>query len=1068
MISTTLLAVGLQIAALHFASAADPPNAALSPGEAAPSREQGIVGDWSFNEGTGNAVKDGSKNSNDGAITGAKWAKGIFGSALEFNGVNDYVNMRSPGNGITDKAVSVEAWIQSTGNNVNANLVFAGPEGLDFGIWIQGGRFFAGVWNSEGTQYSAISPSSPTPDLWYHVAMTCDFNTDKIVRFYVNGILNCTSTAVGTAIRSGHTTIDVGGRTPNASYFKGIIDEVKIYNRALTEEEIRKPYANYLKKRSEEINTAAYKNSPWIWTNQPEDRTAYFRNSFTVPDITGKKVFMVSDGYHYQVFLNGKAILPCKDYSEAQIVEITKDLKAGKNVIAAQASNKGENIGFFAYIGYPSEKAPEGFEMLASGEGMKCSSTSPEDHAPETPSPSSAKTRFTDQVHQFSTPQPAPGSGASMDWHCLDFNDSKWTLSKKIAGFDKSLAIERNFPDLGLYFKDIPKFSPPDLENGKTMQFSNSGLSLVLQYAGKKHNFQVEDSVTHEKWFMPGPPFLIDDYVSAWDGDVSCNKIDNGFKVTASGFVKYPGLQISYSLVLKNRALEVTLEPIQFPSNNKALSISFPLDFGAARAGEDGYLVNSYGNYDAREGRIFPFGVDCDRYRDSGGLEIRGESTMPFFGIVIRDHPCAAIITDFPATNFEFRTSVRQNSHGFNRLCSTTPIWSYDRDRVNEARHITYQFLKKGGYVEVAKAYRRFLLETGRYATLRERVRLRPISNLAANASFFWSAYSLTEMPAFMANLKESGVNKAVLQVANKNDFVGGWRRWPEGMTPESGTTAEFTHVANVARQMGYGFSPVDEYTPFADRGKDYDASLRAMTREGGYYSFEKEKTFFLCDSQKLRFAQRDLPHVKEVIGECPYLLDCEGCSIYDCFDPRHPLTSRQQILARREFLTYVRNTMGSVVSEGSPMDWLTDIIDVGHGHSIGFKYWDSKPGEFIPLWSLVYGGAVVDLFRVADEEDGMLYAALYGLNARFDDYKIGTTELAWHHRISDAWPERNFYELSGHQFLAPLVQISQFKENAKMVEVIANFGDVAYPYQKQVIPPHDFKVLVGGKSTDD
>ncbi len=538
----------------------------------------------------------------------------------------------------------------------------------------------------------------------------------------------------------------------------------------------------------------------------------------------------------------------------------------------------------------------------------------------------------------------------------------------------------------------------------------------------------------------------------------------NGFKVTASGFDKYPGLKISYTLVLKNRALEVTLEPIQFPADKKTLSISFPLDFGAARAGEEGYLVNSFGNYDAREGRIFPFGIDIDRYRDSGGVDLRGESTMPFFGIVRRGHPCAVIVTDFPATDYELRTLVRQDRNGFKRLCSTTPIWSCEQDRVNEPRHIRYQFLEKGGYVEVAKAYRRLLLSTGRYATLRERVKQRSVCNLAANASFFWGAHSLVETPDFMAKLKESGVKRAVLHVANRNEFVGGWKRWPEGMTAVSSTTEEFRNVADVARRMGYGFSPVDEYTPFADRGKDYDASLRAMRRDGGYYGFETEKCFFLCESQKLNCAKRDLPRVKEVIGECPYLLDCEGCAVYECFDPRHPLTSRQQILARREFLTYVRNTMGCLVSEGSPSDWLTDVIDVGHGHSIGFQYWESKPGEFIPLWSLVYGGAVVDLFRVPGAEDGMLYAALYGLNARFDEYQVGKTQLEWHERISDAWPDRNYYELADHTFLTPVVQKSRFEEVGKSVEVIANFGDVEYLYGRQVVPPREFRVFVGGK----
>ena len=147
-ISATVLAAGLPFAAIHCAFAADEPNAAKSLAKAAPGGEQGLVGYWNFDEGTGNVVIDGSKKSNDGTKAGAKWAKGVFGSALEFNGANDYANMRNPGSGITAKAVSVEAWVQSTGYNVNANLVFAGPEGLDFGIWIQGGRFFAGIWNS--------------------------------------------------------------------------------------------------------------------------------------------------------------------------------------------------------------------------------------------------------------------------------------------------------------------------------------------------------------------------------------------------------------------------------------------------------------------------------------------------------------------------------------------------------------------------------------------------------------------------------------------------------------------------------------------------------------------------------------------------------------------------------------------------------------------------------------------------------------------------------------------------------------------------------------------------------
>lgn len=1027
MVRAVILAAGVWMASVECSNAADELNTTTSPAEGAPGGGRGLVGYWSFDERKGDTTKDSSQYGNVARIVGAKWSDGAFGSALEFNGVSDFVNMGIPGSGVSDKAVSVEAWVQPTGNNANANLVFAGPESLGFGIWIQGGKFFAGLWNSTGTQYSAISASSPTPGRWYHVAMTCDFDADKVIRFYINGVLDSTCAATGTAVNAGHKTIDIGGRTPNAWYFNGIIDEVKIYNRALTEEEIGKPYAEFMKRKAEGIDTTGYHNSPWIWSTNPEQGTVYFRKSFNLPALTGKKVYMICDGDNYQVFLNGEAIVPCLNYSQAQILEITGKLRSGRNVIAAQATNKGGKTGFFTYIGYPRNESPGEYVSLASGEGMKC-------------------------TEQF-----------VRNWHTRGFDDSKWSQCQKIAGFSKRLAFNRNFPDLGRIGKDVPKFTPPDFQNSTTMRVTKSGLTLVLQHAGKQHSFRVEDSVTHEQWFMPGPPFLIDDSVSAWDGSVSCEPIDNGFRITSSDFEKYPGLRIAYTLVLGDRTLDVTLEPIRFPTGRKFLSLSFPLDFGAARSGEDGYLVSSIGNYDAREGRMFPFSVDLDRYRDPDELDLRGESTMPFFGIVRHGHPCAAIITDFPATDYELRTVVRRSCNGVKRLCSTTPIWSFEEDRVNGPRHLTFQFLESGGYVEIAKAYRRHLVNSGRFATLRERVKQRPACLPVTNASFFWGAYSLGEMPGFIAKLKGGGIEKAVLHVANRNDFVGAWKRWPEGMTAVSGTAEEFRSVAAAARKEGYGFSPVDEYTPFADRGSDYDAGLRAMRRDGGFYSFATERCFFLCDSEKIRFAKRDLPRVKEVIGECPYLLDCEGCSVYECFDPRHPLTSREQILARRAFLTYVRDTMGCVVSEGSPIDWLTDVIDVGHGHSIGFQFWESKPGAFIPLWSLVYGGAVVDLFRVPGAADGMLYAALYGLNARFDEYEVGKTQLEWHKRITNAWPDRNYFELADHQFLTPLVQKSRFRENGKVVEVIANFGDVDYRYGKQVIPPRAFQVFPGG-----
>ena len=80
----------------------------------------------------------------------------------------------------------------------------------------------------------------------------------------------------------------------------------------------------------------------------------------------------------------------------------------------------------------------------------------------------------------------------------------------------------------------------------------------------------------------------------------------------------------------------------------------------------------------------------------------------------------------------------------------------------------------------------------------------------------------------------------------------------------------------------------------------------------------------------------------------------------------------------------------------------------------------------------------------------------------------MGDTEVEWNKRISDAWPDRNCYELVGHECVTPLVQKSRFQENDSVVDVIANFGDAEYLYGAHPVPPRDFRVFVGGVTVQE
>ncbi len=78
---------------------------------------RGLVGYWSFDEGSGATSTDISGNGNDGTLTNSpKWTTGKVSSALQFDGINDYVNMEdnttaSPLS-FTSQAFSIEAWIK--------------------------------------------------------------------------------------------------------------------------------------------------------------------------------------------------------------------------------------------------------------------------------------------------------------------------------------------------------------------------------------------------------------------------------------------------------------------------------------------------------------------------------------------------------------------------------------------------------------------------------------------------------------------------------------------------------------------------------------------------------------------------------------------------------------------------------------------------------------------------------------------------------------------------------------------------------------------------------------------
>ena len=209
----------------------------------------GCVGLWLLNEAGGLSAYDLSGNNNHGTLTNQPtWTPGRFGQALSFDGVDDYVDCGGDASLKPILQISVEAWIK-------------------FYSLIAGVRFLSD-WHQSSTAdrwlfYSAITDEvqwylcnagagtasvgySITAGIWYHIVGIYDGSNMKL---FINGNL-VGSNPISGELNSGTGTVRFGKQAEAGDCLDGLIDEVRLYNRALSAQEIQwlyqSPYDNLI------------------------------------------------------------------------------------------------------------------------------------------------------------------------------------------------------------------------------------------------------------------------------------------------------------------------------------------------------------------------------------------------------------------------------------------------------------------------------------------------------------------------------------------------------------------------------------------------------------------------------------------------------------------------------------------------------------------------------------------------------------------------------------------------------------------------------------------------------
>jgi len=209
---------------------------AITIGNTQPIPSAGLVAAYNFDEGVGTLANDRSGNGLTGSVSGAAWGAGHAGGALSFDGVNDWVTVNdSPSLALTT-GMTIEAWVAPTTVTDWRTIVLKEKAaGLAWSLYASNDLGLSAGYVNIGADIVANGTSRLPLNAWSHVAVTYDGTS---LRLYVNGTLNSATSVTGATATSA-LPMRIGGNSIWGEFFSGRIDDVRIYNRALSPAELQ-------------------------------------------------------------------------------------------------------------------------------------------------------------------------------------------------------------------------------------------------------------------------------------------------------------------------------------------------------------------------------------------------------------------------------------------------------------------------------------------------------------------------------------------------------------------------------------------------------------------------------------------------------------------------------------------------------------------------------------------------------------------------------------------------------------------------------------------------------------
>jgi len=381
--------------------------------------------------------------------------------------------------------------------------------------------------------------------------------------------------------------------------------------------------------------------------------------------------------------------------------------------------------------------------------------------------------------------------------------------------------------------------------------------------------------------------------------------------------------------------------------------------------------------------------------------------------------------------------------------------WINSLGRLAYPRRVRLCFFDEGNYVTMAKRYRRHVIETGHFVSLKEKIARNPlvgklIGSPVIHTSILYhiqpeSSYYHKDDPAKnhqfvtfdkraeqLRTLADKGITQAYVHLDGWG-FRGYDNLHPDVLPPcpEAGGWEGMSRLAQTCEEIGYVFAIHDQYRDYYLDANSYDPRHTVLDRNGNrphgstWYGGNQS---ILCSRLALGHVRKNytslLSHGVKVRGA--YLDVFAVVPPDECYNPEHPATRADCLKYRGMCLDFIRAS-GGVVSSEEPADWAVPHIDLvhhgpyalvpnpGHGPAMGIP---------VPLFNLVYHDALLlpwslgkGAWGIPENDLGYLHGlanaglAYLSLNPGEKELTQVRTMCALHERVG-------LMEMTNHEFL--------------------------------------------------